>query len=90
MADYLDSGRRPIDEQWQHVAGTYDGRTARFYLDGAEVASRLVFGGQGTSNIWRIGAYERKCFRGAIDDVRIYNRALSGAEIAADMASPIS
>jgi concanavalin A-like lectin/glucanase superfamily protein len=28
-------------------------------------------------------------FRGLIDDVRIYNRALSAAEIQADMATPV-
>ena len=37
---YLDSGVAPTAGQWQHVAATFDGATARYYVDGALVASR--------------------------------------------------
>ena len=42
LSSYLDSGRNPIAGQWQHLAATYDGTTARFYIDGTEVAYRSV------------------------------------------------
>ena len=42
LSGYLDSGRNPIAGQWQHLAATYDGTTARYYIDGTEVASRAV------------------------------------------------
>ncbi len=34
LSGYLDSGHNPIAGQWQHLAATYDGTTARFYIDG--------------------------------------------------------
>ena len=57
LSGYLDSGHNPIAGQWQHLAATYDGTTARYYIDGTEVASRAVSGSVGNSNNWRIGAY---------------------------------
>ena len=55
--------------------------TARFYVGGVEVASKTFTGGVGNSNTWRLGAYERTPDRasstGSIDNVRIYDRALS-------------
>src|SRR5439155_17421681 len=32
FGNYLDSGRGPLVGQWQHLAATYDGTTARFYV----------------------------------------------------------
>ena len=80
LSDYLDSGQNPIAGQWQHLAATFDGTTARYYVDGAEVASRTVSGSVGNSNTWRIGAYGASpggFFDGADRRVRIYNRALT-------------
>jgi chitodextrinase len=92
FGDYLDSGRSPAIRRWQHVAATYDGTTARFYVDGVEVASKVFTANVGSSSSWRIGAYGASAtgfFDGAIDDVRIYDRALSAGEIAAGMATRI-
>ena len=80
LADYLDSGRTPTVGQWEHIAATYDGTTARFYIGGVEVASKTFTGNVGNANTWRLGAYETPptgFFDGAIDNVRIYDRALS-------------
>ena len=93
LSTYLDSGVNPIAGQWQHIAATSDGTTARFYIDGAEVASRAVSGSVGNSNTWRIGAYGSSpggFFDGLIDDVRIYDRALSAAEIQIDLNQPVT
>jgi hypothetical protein len=92
--DYLDSGRAPVVGRWQHVAATYDGTTARMYIDGDESASKTFTGNVGNSNIWRIGAYGLTpagfgFLDGSVDDVRIYDRALSASEIAAGMATRI-
>ena len=35
FGNYLDSGQTPAVGRWQHVAATYDGTTARIYIDGA-------------------------------------------------------
>ena len=86
---YLDSGRSPTIGAWEHVAATYDGSTARFYVDGAEVASSPFAGVVGNSNTWRIGAYGATpagFFDGLIDNVRIYDRALSASEVQSDMS----
>ena len=92
LSSYLDSGVSPTLSQWQHLAATYDGSTARFYVDGAQVASRTVSGGIGSSNTWRIGAYGSVVggfFDGLIDELRVYNRALSAAEIVSDRDTPL-
>ena len=93
MSNYLDSGQAPTTGQWQHLAGSYDGATARVYVDGTLIASKSFTGNVGDSNSWRIGAYGNpagQSFDGLIDDVRIYDRALNGAQIQADMATPVA
>ena len=93
ISGYLDSGHNPIAGQWQHLAATYDGTTARYYIDGTEVASRAVTGSVGSSNIWRIGAYGTTpggFFDGVIDDVRIYNRALTAGDVRFDLAQQVT
>ena len=72
------------DGEWHHVAGTYDGSDFKLYLDGAvdgETApgtkpdnhdNFLFIGGCDIGNYWMTGT---------IDEVIIYNRALSEQEI---------
>lgn len=68
-----------------HVAGSYDGTTAKLYLDGIEVAStNVIWNFQTTSLPLGIGRNLETGtdkFAGVIDDVRIYDRALSDVEI---------
>ena len=87
LESYLDSGETPVAETWQHLAATFDGTVARFYIDGTEVADRTISGGLGSGNTWRVGAYDGTptgFFDGVIDEIRIYSRALSAAEIVTD------
>ena len=87
LSTYLDSGASPALGAWQHVAATSDGVTARYYVDGVQVASRAISGSVGSSNTWRIGAYGAApggFLDGVVDDVRVYNRALSEGEIQFD------
>jgi hypothetical protein len=73
---------------WAHLAATYDGATLRLYVNGAQVWSVAQTGSVLTSaNPLQIGADSLRgnFFTGIIDEVRIYNRALSQAEIQTDM-----
>src|SRR5204863_482455 len=73
---------------WTHLAGTFDGATMRLYVNGELVASQAQTAAlTATAGTLQIGAdsYTGENFAGRIDEVRIYNRALSAAEIQADM-----
>ena len=77
---------------WTHLAVTYDGTTQRLYVNGVQVASRAQTGSAAaTANPLRIGGNSPwgEFFSGLIDEVRIYKRALSAAEIATDMNTAI-
>jgi hypothetical protein len=76
------------DEQWHHVGFVWDGSYRILYVDSIEVAKDTTAqnplkpsdGGLyiGTSKTLDAGTF----FSGLIDDVRIYNQALSAEEIA--------
>ena len=79
--------------QWTHLASTYDGQYQSLYVNGVLVETLPQTGPIATStgslriggnSIW--GGY----FQGYIDEVRIYNRALSNAQIISDSNTPIS
>src|SRR3954447_8100481 len=93
LGTYLDSGQAPAVGQWQYLTATYDGTNLRYYVDGVQVASKTFTGNIGDSNIWRIGAYQGTpfgFFDGMIDEVRIYNRGLSGTEVTSDMNTRVA
>jgi hypothetical protein len=78
---------------WTHLAATFDNATLRLYLNGTQVATRAVAGPLVTSTgALRIGGNGiwGEFFQGRIDDVRIYNRALTATEIQGDMAVGIT
>ncbi len=78
---------------WTHLAATYDGTTLRLFVNGAQVGSRALTGALVTSTgALRVGGNGiwGEFFQGRIDEIRIYNRALSPVEIQADMAAPIA
>ncbi len=89
--EILDSSLLPLDA-WSHVAGTWDGSTLRVYVNGTPVANRAAGGTlDATANPLHIGgnALWGEYLDGVMDEVRIYNRALSQAEIQTDMNTPI-
>ncbi len=77
----------PTGNQWLHLAGTYDGSKQRVYLNGVEVTSidaargfppennPLIIGG--SQNLGEMEEY----WHGQLDEVRLYKRALTAAEI---------
>ncbi|MFZ0034624.1 MAG: LamG-like jellyroll fold domain-containing protein [Sedimentisphaerales bacterium] len=79
---------------WHHVAGTYDGSNLRLYIDGVLKFTLAYVGSIATNtypvNIGRNSEQTTRLYNGVIDDARIYNRALSTAEIAQLATGPVS
>ncbi len=79
--------------KWYHAFATYDGTTLKLYINGVLVSSRVVGGSiaytynnylciaaSTNSNLCNGGGNR---FAGSLDDVRVYNRALSASEVQA-------
>jgi hypothetical protein len=79
---------------WTHLAATYDGATLRLYVNGVQSSSKAVTGSiRASAGVLRIGgngSWGNEWFSGLIDEVRLYNRALTAAEIQTDMAAPVT
>lgn len=85
---YISDGKNALHTglalgEWSHVAGTYDGKASRLYLNGREVATRtldipILQGGP-----FLLG----KGFQGAINSVRVYDRARTAEEVATVFAA---
>jgi concanavalin A-like lectin/glucanase superfamily protein/uncharacterized protein DUF6298/collagenase-like protein with putative collagen-binding domain len=78
---------------WSHVSATFNGSVIRLYINGTQVQMISFSGaiqtsgsgvGIGGNKLWA-----NEGFPGKIDEVRIYNRALSASEIATDMQNPV-
>ena len=71
---------------WVHLLGVYDGTTWRLYRNGVQVAAKTDAIGAVAVNVnWAIGAHgvgTERFFKGAIDEVGIWNRALTAADAA--------
>jgi hypothetical protein len=77
---------------WSHLAATYDGSSLRLYVNGVLVQSLAVSGAIPTSTgVLHLGgnAVWGERFAGLLDDVRIYNRALTGTQIQTDMNTAV-
>jgi hypothetical protein len=80
---------------WQHVAFSYDGSTLRAYLNGAPLGTPLTRSIPATSGETLFGAWPRSSsvredlLSGSLDDIRIYDRALTQTEIQADGSRPV-
>ena len=77
---------------WSYLTETYDGSTLRLFVNGTQVASTAHTGTIATSgNPLQIGgdSIYGQYFAGLIDEVRVYNVALTAAQIQTDMATPV-
>lgn len=84
-------GGKVDDGEWHHIAGVWDGKTIKTYIDGKESSSipcagtletnndPLFIGCRGGSSRW---------MNGIIDEIKVYNRALTADEIKRDMDNP--
>ncbi len=79
--------RNVNDRQWHHVAGVYDGAKIYLYVDGTLDVSQASTGAiTQTSDLLTIGnnlGQPGLLWNGLMDEVSLYNRALSAGEIAA-------
>lgn len=71
---------------WHHLAYTYDvtSGTRYIYLDGVQVATDTAapaYSGTTATYIGRFGGTANEYFNGKVDDVRLYNRALTANEV---------
>lgn len=76
---------------WTHLAATYDGTAIRVYVNGVEEKVTGATGEfpQSWGPLWIGGdQWASDYFPGVIDEVRLYDRALSVAEIQSDMTLP--
>ena len=77
--------------KWDHLAGTFDGKTMNFYVNGKHIGEMDSPISLNTKQEFLIGAGANEravheyLFKGIIDEVRIYNRELNADEIAAVM-----
>jgi Tfp pilus assembly protein PilV len=80
-----DGGTMSLNE-WTHLAFTYDGTNLRIYRNGSEIASFNVTGPVLASDLpvvlGNLNTTQDRYLNGVLDDVRIYNRALSPGQIA--------
>lgn len=73
--------------RWYHLAGVYNGSTLKLYIDGVENNSAAATGSinTGVSDNVIIGSYADlfagQFITGAVDDLRIYNYALTATQI---------
>jgi hypothetical protein len=75
----------PVD-QWEHVAVTFDGATITMYINGASTGTATGTLGAATSATVTIGARTLTsagdaAFKGTMDEVYIFDKALSAAEV---------
>jgi len=85
----VSSGSSIVGAGWKHVVGVYNGVDLRVYVDGALSCTPVaqtgnIYFGAATLAL-RLGnapASTAFPYTGSVDDVRVYNRALSAADVA--------
>ena len=86
IVDLKTPGKNFTLNQWSHIAETYDGKTARIYVNGTEVLNGAGSGDMRDNKDvkWWIGCLygtQGRWFGGLIDDVRIWSKVLTPDEV---------
>ena len=76
-----------LDNTFHHVAGSWDGSSIRLYIDGILQGTASLSTPSNNNRALNLGfaaggGSPQRFFRGQVDELSIYNRALSGVEIA--------
>jgi hypothetical protein len=92
--DLLYQPFNPNVEEWYHYAATYDGAVMRSYINGVSMDSAQLACAEGVKKSFtslKIADSEQFGnqwnFTGAVDEVRLYNRALTEAEVMKNFSS---
>jgi hypothetical protein len=87
------SGNLPLNT-WYHAVATYDGSMMRLYLNGVQVGSLAKTGVIATSAAVPVSIGRSpegsNYAHGAIDDVRVFDRALTAGEVTTLMNEPVN
>ena len=89
--DAVGSSALPLNA-WSHLAATFDGAVVRVFVNGVQAGSSPVSGSMvASTGALRLGGNGvwGEWFAGLIDEVRVYNRALTASEIQQDMQTPV-
>jgi streptogramin lyase len=82
----VESPEKLTANTWAHVAMTSDGTTLKLYVNGKQIDSAPARAAMESKGPLQIGCAKNfgEYFSGTIDNVRLYNRALSAAEVEAN------
>lgn len=88
-ANYLISATAPATNAWEHVVATWNGTNAYLYQNGTQIATRVLSTSPLTAGSpFRIAQYgTTTSFVGRLDEVAVYDTALSSATVAAHYQS---
>lgn len=82
------------DLNWHHWVGTYDAitNTQNLYMDGVLAATRIASGDYNGSGVVHVGntGWGADNFGGNLDELRIWNYALSASEVSANMSNCVN
>jgi len=68
-------------DEWIHVVGVYDGANAMIYLNGEMMDSHALTGTVNTGQVAKIGQSSGSFFKGSIDNIQVFAKALTEEEI---------
>ena len=82
----------PPAKAWHHFAYTFDGTENRFYIDGQPVSSSTIAPRAAPVATFQIGRWitGSEYFKGTLDELRVYSRALTQEEILLVMNAPLA
>jgi len=72
--------------QWVHFTHVHDGTRSKIYANGIRVVDAETTLDTRDGETFKLGTYRTNRFNGLIDDVRLYNKAVSQAEVSRIMA----
>lgn len=86
---YVSSTTKPVQNQWYHVVGIYDGAKLAIYVNGSLEKTAVLTGNIAaysgsyplTIGRWSFNSENYRAFQGDIDEVKIYNGPITAAQV---------